>query len=309
MATNEPPKTGEDVYKKPVDVHSQQQQSESSTKVTYAPDSTEHFTTQTKTQSWSANIREDPQAKPEASLYAKVQQQKPELSLSLTQSHVEKLEKIFPDNQYPDIFMIAQLCAKLKVSTEVVTDWFRNKRSEYRETEKERVLKHFQVQAMQKQQQQNLAHRHPIESHSFVSQAGGSTSYTGQQPAEQCFVFTAQHLNYLETLFTNGTRYPDIPQLTVKLNVPEHCLAVWFEKRRDAWKKEQADMAHTRMALHQEIQQRQQQDGTKTSQAPLSAEANLPEASNVPLVDQILSDISNEPTLSLLNINVDKFLR
>jgi len=39
--------------------------------------------------------------------------------------------------------------------------------------------------------------------------------------------------NHLESLFANGTHYPDIPYFVAQLCVPEQCLqlAIWFEER------------------------------------------------------------------------------
>ena len=101
--------------------------------------------------------------------------------------------------------------------------------------------------------------------------------------------------------FTDGNYYPDnLPQLAAELRVSEQQLVDWFEKRRDIWKKEQATMAYSRMA---ELQETQQED-IEASQAPLSDTTSpLPEPSNVPLAEQLLSDASNQPTLSLLSID------
>ncbi|XP_065920660.1 putative uncharacterized protein DDB_G0291608 [Dysidea avara] len=359
MATNKPTKSGQDLDKKPVDVLNQQPEPGSSAKVTYAPDSTEHVTTQAKTLKRTANPAEGPQAKiyrlGEASYCPDqdAQKLKPELQRScLSQSDVEQLEMAFSLTQYPDMYMVKELSVRLNVPKYMIAQWFENKRSEYRE--KEKALKFFQVQQQQQQlyNQQLLAHKHHVASQSVVmSQASGSTSCTGQQPAGK--FFTAQNLSYLETLFTNGTHYPDnIPQLALTLNVPEQYLAVWFEKRRDAWKKEQANLAYSRMVLMQQHQfqqqrmalqatqelqhqrkalyqarqqqqqpqqhrqqpqqhrqrpqqHRQQQISNRGSQVhdPVCTEpSSIPEASNVPLVEKLLSDVANEPTLSLLNV-------
>jgi len=254
----------------------------------------------------------------EASNYQDSQQQlKPEQQqlwkrAYLEENDVKQLEMIFSSlTQYPDVNMMKELSVRLNVSKFVIDHWFGKKRSEYRE-KKEMTLKHFQVQAMQQQQMAyNQHHRHHIVSQPVVmAQASGSTSYMGRQQPVGGY-FTTKHLTYLENLFTNSTHYPDISQLAVQLCVPERYLAAWFEKRRDAWKKEQASIAYSKMALMQQ-QQRQLQVSSGSSQVfeTLCTEpSSFPEASNIPLVEKLLLDVATKPTLPLLSVPlVEKFL-
>jgi len=198
-------------------------------------------------------------------------QQKPKQDTCLSRSDVaERLEMVFSQSQYPDMYMVKELSVKLNVPKCVITTWFEKKRSEYRKEEKEKGKKYFQVQAMQQVYNQQLI------AHMFQASAHGSASYTGQQP-----YLTAQHVNYMETLFTNGTRYPDISQLAAQLNVPEQYLAVWFEQRRDVWMKEQAKLAYKRMQQHQLQQQMMVQQATQQEQQLQQLMMTLPRAQSM----------------------------
>ena len=305
--------------KKPVDEPLQQPKSSLAMVADFiGGDSMEHFMTRegrdVATQTGSQKLRVTNPVEPET-LSHKVAnglahgsspnvQQKPKQDTCLSRSDVaERLEMIFSQTQYPDIYMVKELSVKLNVPKCVIATWFEKKRSEYRKEEQEKGMKYFQMQAMQQAYNQQLI------AHTFQASAHGSASYTGQQP-----YLTAQHVNYMETLFTNGTRYPDISQLAAQLNVPEQYLAVWFEQRRDVWKKEQAKLAYKRMQQQeqqlqqqrmtlsqaqsmaqqhlQQQQQKQLQVGTGVSHDQVHAlscteQGSFSEASNVPLVEKI----------------------
>jgi len=88
--------------------------------------------------------------------------------------------------------------------------------------------------------------------HYFTSQQQPVGHYftSQQQPPGQ--YLSLQHLIYLETLFISGERYSDTSELAMKLNISKQHLDIWFEQRRDIWKKELAEQAYNRMRAAQQ---------------------------------------------------------
>ena len=278
MATNKPSKSGKGVTKKPASVlHSQQQQPE---KVTEAADSTYHVTTPVKAQKRSTSAAKGPQPKIHKAAYP-LGQQKASGIRCFSQGDCEQLEKAFSTNQYPDMYTVRDLSLKLNVSKQTVAEWFENRRSEAR------VMKCFQMQAMQQQQEYNqqLLAQGISSPAVMIPQASGSTKGTGQPQGQQPLgqFLTVENLNYLEYLFSAGLRCPNvdcISQLAAYLKVPQQCLAIWFGHRFDAWKKEQASLEHGIQAMQQQnYQQRQQLPSTGP---PMLLRSEPPKPSNDP---------------------------
>jgi len=354
MAMNKPPKGGQDLDKKSTDeaFRSRKNKTFETSKVADTSKSVKRVTRDVGTQTRPAKPEQTANQGSQAKIHnwelvgqsegyqvlgqdtLQKQTSEQQQRSDLEESDIKQLERIYYDlTQFPDLAMVKQLSIRFNVFWNVIENWFEKKRLEYRERLKERTLKHYQVQPMQQQpyNQQLLAHSHHTVSQPVVmAQASGSSSNTEQ--GRGYFEFTAQHLNYLESLFAIGTRYPDISRLAAELDVPEQYLAVWFEKRRGVWKKEQASIAYSRMVLiqqhqlqrqhkmapqamqhHQRVaphqtmgQQRQIHVNTIGGSQVCESLCLFPEATNIPLVEKILSDVANEPTLPLLNSNFDK---
>ncbi|XP_023563683.1 rhox homeobox family member 1 [Octodon degus] len=64
---------------------------------------------------------------------------RPRIQYTLTQSQRQKLESVFLENQYPDVYMRRELARRLYVAETKIRSWFKIRRAKYRKSQMEAV--------------------------------------------------------------------------------------------------------------------------------------------------------------------------